>query len=231
MFFWPNLELTDYEKRFCGIYESKVQQIGPDGKPLFEKDGKTPKMWVRPGVKRRTYKVLLNNQANAAVPGLEAVHLTGSVKISRRARVYGLTFAGDTNYWQLQIQTATGEQMTPLLPGGVYPVVSSMVPGTSWDQQASADMAGPSVVTFDVGVLASQLAMNTLPLIIEPNWELLPNETLMFTGVPIPAALASAIILEVAVHIWEFPGMVTGAAGPGSDPARSGAGPSIGRGC
>lgn len=226
MFFWPNLELTEYERRFVSHYKTDVPMLGADGKPLKDKAGKI-RMRTLPGVLHRTYKVLLNNIANNNVPGLETIHLTGTVKISRRSRVFGLTFAGDTNLWRLNIETATGEKMTPTLPGNDGPpVVSSMVPGTSWNALASADMAAPTVITVVGPSDVRQIAFNSLPLLIEPNWELLPNESLIFTGTPIPASLATAAILEVAVHIWEFPGMVQGAAGPGPDAARYGAGPS-----
>ncbi len=230
MYFWPSLELTEYERRFVGLYKAEVPILGPDKKPLLDKQGK-PRMRELPGVLRRVYKILLNNQVNASVPGLEAIHLTGQVKISRRSRVFGLTFAGDTNLWRLNIETATGERMTPQLPGADgAPVVSAMCPGTSWNALASADMAGPTLLTFDGAVTARQMAYNSLPLIVEPNWELLPNESLIFTGAPIPAGLADAVILEIAVHIWEFPGMVQGAAGPGGA-ARFAGGPSTGRNC
>jgi hypothetical protein len=47
-------------------------------------------------------------------------------------------------------------------------------------------------------------------LIIDPNWILTPNETLIFNGNwddlsaidPLPD-----IVLNIAVHVWEFPGM------------------------
>jgi len=226
MFFWPNLELTEYEKHFVRHYKAEVPELDAQGKPVMV-NGKPKTKWL-PGVLRRAYKVLLNSQIAATVPGLEQIHLTGTVKISRRARVFGLTFSGDTNLWRLNIQTATGEQMTPRLPGALDPIVSCMVPGTSWNALAT-DMSGPSTLTYDGAVEADQIAFLSLPLIIEPNWELLPNESLIFTGTPLSES--DALILEITVHIWEFPGMVTGAAGPGPDPARMGAGPSMGRNC
>lgn len=231
MWFWPNLELTEYERRFVSHYKTDVEMFGPDKKPLKDKNGKV-RMRTLPGVLHRTYKVLLNNQPNATVPGLETIHLSGQVKISRRSRVMGLTFSGDTNLWRLNIETATGEKMTPALPGSDGPpIVSSMVPGTSWNALASADMAGPTVITVVGPTEVRQIAYASFPLPIEPNWELLPNESLIFTGTPIPAGLGTAIILEIGVHIWEFPGMVQGAVGPPPGPPRSAAGPTTGRRC
>jgi hypothetical protein len=175
MFFWPHLELTEYEKNFVGIYKTDPSA-----------DGKTP---GKPGVLRRTYKVLLNNVANPAISGQESVHNSGVVQIARRARIFGLTFATDVTQWRLNIMTASGESFTPTLPGQARPLVSTLAPG-----------------------------FGTLPLIIEPNWELLPNQQLIFEGVCI---VETAKILDIAVHVWEFPKMVAGA--PPTSPQTSGA--------
>lgn len=126
MFFWPHLELTDYEKQFVAAYKIPPTPENPNGKP---------------GVMRRTYKCLLNSQVNVNVPGFERVHLSGSIQIARRSRVFGLTFSGDVHAWRLNIQNASGEQFTPKAPGidGVLdPRVSAMVPGTSWNGGAGA---------------------------------------------------------------------------------------------
>lgn len=164
MFFWPHLELTEYEKNFVGVYKTDT----------------------KPGVLRRTYRVLLNNVANPAIPGQEQVHNSGVVQIARRARIFGLTFATDLTQWRLNIMTASGETFTPTLPGQSRPLVSTLAPG-----------------------------FGTLPLIVEPNWELLPNQQLIFEGASITT---DAKVLNIAIHVWEFPKMVAGAP-PGTPPA------------
>jgi hypothetical protein len=197
MFYWPHLELTEYEKRFVGAYKSGE----------------------KPGVLRRLYRVLLNNTVQDTIPGLEQIHLIGQVQISRAARAFALTFAGDTNAWRLRISTASGEEYTPKLVS--YPVVSTLSPGSQWNTLAT-DFSGPSTPAVGEASL-QQLARIQLPLIIEPNWELDPNETLIFEGFPL---LQTAIMLEIGIHVWEFPGMIRGAEGP-SGPARAGGGPAI----
>lgn len=210
MFYWPHLELTEYEKLFVGRYSELLPVLGPDKKPIIDPATGRPRMWRKPGVLRRTYRVILNNTIILNVPEYAQIHLEGALQIARRSRVLGLSFSGDAHAWRLRINTASGEEYTPRLAGGTYPVVSAMVPGTSWNI-TSTDMAGPSPLVFDGAVDAMQIAWMGLPLIIEPNWELVPNESLFFTGEPLTT---DPILLEIAVHVWEFPGMVQGAPGP-----------------
>ena len=201
MFYWPHLDLTEYEKQFVAAY--KVP-------PTEENPGK-------PGVMRRTYKCLLNNVINTNVPGFEQVHLVDSVQISRRSRVFALTFSGDVSRWRLNIQNASGEQFTPKAPGvsgAVDPRVSAMVPGTSWNSGAGAmilPLYSKLLTTPDDPPVITMTQANgmSLPMLIEPNWQFVPNEALLFTGT---ALVETAIVLEIGVHVWEFPGMVEGAA-------------------
>lgn len=210
MFYWPHLELTEYEKRFVSEFREILPVLGPDKKPVIDPATGKPRTWVKPGVLGRRYKTQLNNVIVPNVPGLGQVRLDGSIQIARRARVFGLSFAGDVHAWKLNIYTASGEQFTPRLANGTFPTVSSMVPGTSWNI-LSTDMAGPSGIPMPDDSTTYQIANISLPMLIEPNWELVPNETLFFQGIPLSEA---AIILEVVAHVWEFPGMVVGAAGP-----------------
>src|SRR5258705_13747142 len=104
MFTWPNLELSDYERKFVRIY----------------KDGKYP------GVLRRTYKVVLNSPAQAA-KNLPVEQLTGQIQIARRSRVFALTFSGNTDSWRLGITNASGTNYTVTDPRGRKdPIVTSM---------------------------------------------------------------------------------------------------------
>jgi hypothetical protein len=193
MFYWPTIELTDYEKRFVSLYKTKD----------------------RPGVMRRTYKVLLNNTINSTVPGLEVVHNEGAIQIARRSRVFGLTFGGDTNIWRLNISTASGEVFTPKFAGGADPVVNSLTAGSMWNIYAT-DLNSPSDVPGGEGS-SKQMAFSIMPMLIEPNWELSPNEQLIFRGI----SETDNSILEIGVHAWEFPGMVMGAVGCGAPPSKT----------
>jgi hypothetical protein len=206
MFFWPHLVLTDYEKRFVNAYAG-------GGKP---------------GVLRRTYVTRLNNTAQAGIPGLENIHLNGQVQISRASRVFALTFSGDIHAWRIKVSTASGTEFTPRMTGGEYPMVCTLSPATSWNFDASADgFQQPDNLTINA-IATRQIAWQQLPWIIDPNWELDPNESLLFEGTPQDA---SALVLEIAVHVWEFPGLIRGMDGPtpGALP-RMGGGPSVNTG-
>lgn len=211
------MEITDYEKRFVSAYTTEIQgKVDPA-------TGKRGPNWIKPGVLRRMYKVLLNNTQHPGVSGLEDIHLNGQVQISRCSRVFGLTFSGDTHAWRLKISTASGTEFTPRFPNGTYPMVSTLSPGSSWNNTAT-DMAGPDNLTINA-IPTRQVAWTQLPMLIEPNWELDPNESLMFEGLP---NSVTAIILEIGIHVWEFPGMIRGMEAPIVDmPARSGGGPAI----
>lgn len=210
MFTWPTLELTEYEKRFVRVY----------------KDGKYP------GVLRRAYEVFFNSKADSTNPGLENIRLTGQVQIARRTRVFGLTFAGNLGSYRLNIKTASGELMTPVPQGADGPpIVSSLIAGSAWnamsaygDQVIVSGLQTPGgrvVSSFDGSFAAG-------PLILDPNWELAPNETLMFEGTPIANQVTTEFVmaqpaqklLAITVHVWEFPGM-------DGKSRRMGAGPSV----
>jgi hypothetical protein len=189
MFVWPALELTEYEKKYVRTY----------------KDGKFP------GVLRRAYEVTFNTVADPLTPGLESIKLSGRIQIARRSRVFGLTFAGNLGSWRLQIETASGEQMTPKGISDGYPIVSSMISGSSWNALAAIG-AQPAVT---VGGVSSFIgSYQNGPMLIDPNWELSPNETLMFNGEAIDNQLVDVgqpavgqKVLSIGVHVWEFPGM------------------------
>ena len=192
MFTWPALELTDYEKQFVRMY----------------KDEKFS------GVLRRTYEVFMNSKADPQTPGLSAIKLRGQIQIARRSRIFGLTFGGNLGSWRLQIELASGEQLTPRSLGSDgFPIVSSMIAGSSWN--ALAAIGDQSVVTQD-GRTMFNGSMQRGPLVIDPNWELSPNETLIFNGTPIdnqtvtadPMTPPAQKLLCIQCHVWEFPNMV-----------------------
>jgi hypothetical protein len=174
----------------------------------------------------------LNNLPVANVPGLEIAKLEGAIQIARRSRIFALTFSGDVQCWRLGMATASGETFTPRFAGGTDPMVSALVPGTMWHALAT-EMQGPQALILPAAggegtAAAPQYAVNILPLIIDPNWELSPNEQLIFRGSPVRAAFmdpTQVLMLEIGVHAWEFPNMFIGSAGPACPPRMAG-GPS-----
>lgn len=197
MFTWPSLELTPYELKFVRAY----------------KDGNYP------GVLRRTYEVFLNSVADPLTPGLETIKLKGQVQIARRARVFGLSFAGALGSWRLQIELASGEQMTPKAnQADGYPIVSSLIAGGSWNAlSALGDQPTVTFISNGDGIEGRAMFGNETqgPMIIDPSWELTPNETLIFNGTPIDNQQTDEStftppaqkLLSIAVHVWEFEGM------------------------
>jgi len=205
MFVWPNLELTEYERKFVRIYKTKD----------------------RPGVLRRTYKVVLNDpaQVNSNLP---IVQTTGQIQIARRSRVFGMSFSGNTDSWRLNISNASGTLYTVKTPRtGLDPIVSSMTPGTLNNAAALGGLAPPLTAAPSDGIGPnlenSQVLTNNkqpCPFIIEPNWLLLPNETLIFNGTPlhvnyrpVSTTFTPNLVLNIVIHVWEFPVMGTAPAG------------------
>lgn len=218
MFSWPNLELTDYERKYCRIYKTKD----------------------KPGVLRRTYKVVLNNTA-APSTNLPVIKLSGQVQIARRSRLFGLTFGGNTDSWRLGITNASGTLYTVKTPrSNLDPMVTSMLPGmlnnasslggvtAPLDPFNYGDGIGPNAETSIDDLTATGRVYDSLmtksfhpfPMLIDPNWLLMPNETIIFNGTPVPvtyeslfttpaapATVTPPLILTIGVHVWEFPGM------------------------
>jgi hypothetical protein len=199
VFYWPHCELTEYELQFVALYKEE------------KKGGK-------PGVLRRAYRGLLNTLADPNVPELEVPHTTANIQISRRSRVFALSFAGDTSCWRLNIESASGERFTPVNPGAPQtpstydgadpsqaPIVASMCPGSFYSPASFIGRPGMGVPATEVGAFVTNNEFR-LPLIVEPNWELVSNETLIFTGTPMQSPLVTGqLVLEIMVHVWEFP--------------------------
>lgn len=183
MYPWPELELTDYERKFVGYYKKW--------------DEKTKSF--KPGVLKRVYKTVLNDAAVSTSNDFSSINLTGSIQIARRTRVFALKFIGDVHAWKVTIRTATGEQFT----NGAC-LVSALCPGTYYNQLANVGIpptpsaSGP--YHYGMG-----------KLVIDPNWELQPNQTLIFDGELVSGA--STKFLKIGVHVWEFPGMELAAGG------------------
>lgn len=208
MFAWPNLELTDYERKFVRIYKTKD----------------------RPGVLNRRYKVVLNSQA-LPEQNLPIITLSGQVQIARRSRVYALTFTGNMDRWRLNISNASGTQYTNKSPRGqLDPVVSSMVPGDYANALSLGALVPPLIASLGVGI-GPEISFKDAPiffqgnqpypLLIDPNWLLMPNETLIFSGTPLNVSILDPntqkpidppLTLTIGIHVWEFPLMGTASA-------------------
>jgi hypothetical protein len=188
---WPKLELTDYERKFVRPYKTGDY----------------------PGVLRRTYERTISNTPDlAAKPGLQP---SQQVQISRRSRVFGITFTGGLSATRLQITNASGTLYNVAdARTGAYPYVASMVPGSPYmfgsavgaKQKPTTQGVNEGTLTQDNVILSGENGM----LVIDPNWVLIPNETLIFNGnwddlsgqEPVPV-----VVLNIAVHVWEFPRM------------------------
>lgn len=200
MFSWPLPELTDYERKFVRLYREPM--LDAQGRPKLNRAGQ-PVHW--PGVLKRVYEVQLYNQNTAGIARLnEGPVFEDRVLISRRARVFGFTFQGDIQAWMLDIFTASGEKYTnePCL-------VSAMCGGTNYDENGA--LIGPpaslpgNIVQPPGGSVDSQ---HSFGVMLDPNYLLTPNESLIFRG-----ELASEVpaqetrILSIGIHVWEFPDM------------------------
>jgi hypothetical protein len=206
MWAWPNLVLTDYEKQFVRIYKSAKY----------------------PGVLKRVYKITLNDFADLD-QRLPVIQLGDQIQIARRSRVFGLTFAGNLDSWRLQITNASGTLYTVRTPRtGLDPVVSSLVPSTMHNALAIDSFPSPPGMILGsqsdaIGPYPQQAPAfmggqhQPAPLLIDPNWLLLPNETLIFNGTPLPVNYPDVeagntpapLILHIGIHVWEFPKMGT----------------------
>ena len=210
MWAWPNLQLTDYERKFVRVY--KTAQF--------------------PGVLKRVYKVGLYQRGETVdLPGFERpiTRISGQVQIARRSRIFGLTFSGNLDSWRLQITNASGTLYTIRDPRrNQDPVVTSMVPCSLFNAAALGGVvppldAGAPPISPGIGpnsITSRQFApiQQPSPLIIDPNWVLMPNETLIFNGSPIQVnyqgvdpdeEMTPDLALTIGIHVWEFPRMGT----------------------
>jgi hypothetical protein len=198
MFAWPTLELTKYEEKFVRYYKQ----------PKLDSQGNiTNETW--PGVLKRVYTTELFNRPDVNISRYANGPVFESrVLISRRARVFGFTFTGDTSAWYLEIETASGEKYTnaPCL-------VSSMCAGTNYDAESSLGSPALGALT-NLGIFELIFQQDeNFGIMVEPNYQLLPNEALIFRGRPAPIFETLEPVdvpflqLSIGIHAWEFPGM------------------------
>lgn len=188
MFDWPKLELTDWERQYVRPYKTANH----------------------PGVLRRTYERTISN--NPDIVGATGIMPSADIQISRRARVFALTFSGGVSNTRIRITNASGTLYTvPDSRTAQDPYVSALVGGTPYmfgsyiggktdpiDQGINTELATPMIV----------LSGEYGALLIDPNWVLMPNETLIFNGNwDDLAGPPPTVVLNIAIHVWEFPGM------------------------
>lgn len=202
---FPELDLTDYEKTKVSYYATKD----------------------RPGVLNRIYRRSLYSQADAG-KNIPQIKTTEQLQISRRSRIYGMTFTGNLDRWRLQLSNASGTSYTLKTPRtNRDPIVAGMIGGSSYGSGAALgglvppiNILGANIDSESVGPTFNLEGYNFMvkyfqafPFIIEPNWVLLPNETFILSGTPIEINLTDGaltfnplLILNVAIYVWEFPG-------------------------
>lgn len=182
MSYWPRCNLSDYERQYTTKYPN-------------------PNNNVR-GVLRRFYPAKLELTSTQQMPSFQ-------FQTARRSKVFGLTFAGDTEYFGIKLQTATGEQLfsdfmeVSLLTGGYTSGLPGMVAGLLSAINPNLSLLMPSVN----------------PLIFNPAIELSPNQVLTVygkgltpfnfvpEGYPPLENPPSKYRLDMTLHVWEYPGM------------------------
>jgi hypothetical protein len=224
MWFWPSCNLTDYERKFVSLY----------------KDGK------KPGVLRRMYPLQLANIAQPD-QNIPAVSTVAKIQIARRSRVFAMTFGGNLDAWRLTVKNSNGTVYTNPTPRtNKAPIVSSLIAGNvhsvasygvdpastatgtigvpysagSYGETYVTQSYGAALGPVDAGSAPSAVGQSRMnfPWLIEPNWVLQPNETLIFEGLDasplytyndgtndIQVRLKQ--ILNICFFTWEFPGM------------------------
>lgn len=147
----------------------------------------------RPGVLPRVY--VLPPLIASNIAGEESRAITRFVPSRRRTRVHSVTFSGDLGNWSVSLRTGSGEvlvesaQVTALLNG------PQLTPaGFAPDWTAATTLlarVNPGILAFD------------------PNIVLSGSDQLIFEGVDalFGATPNTRTVLNVAVHVWEFPTM------------------------
>lgn len=170
---WPRFQLTRGESEFNCKYEDP---------------------------RKRQQRVLRRFYYNELNISTQIRQDMGTFQISRRSRVVGMTFSGDTDAFKIEIIDVTGEQYTagpthvPLLCQG-------------WNQDPR------SLFALDTGaakVAGNEMAITTGtlgPYIFEPNIVVAPNQTIQINSAPQNADnVENTFILGIVMHVVEFPG-------------------------
>lgn len=170
---WPRFQLTPEE----GVYSEKYP------------DPNTNKHHVL----RRMYY----NELNLG-PGLRQDSV--QFQISRRARVFGITAAGDTWQFLVELIDSSGEQYTA---GRVH--LTTLLKGWAADP---ADNGGLNVIAPPAVYNLYPTVRDDGPFIQEPNIVLAPNQSLNLNVYPADEIdQENSFRIGVTFHVYEFPGM------------------------
>lgn len=194
---WPEIDLTEYERLFVRTYKTRATKNG--------------KEVIMPGVLKRTYTRTLINIPDGSF--FFAPKFEESVKISRRARIFAIVFAGDVSAWSIRLQNSAGTLFTintsPNSDNRM--LVASMITGSNYNIFAQV---GTPPTNFNIPpALNMQEGSQSFPMYVEPNWDLQQNDTFIINGVchyPSTGEGAIRSVLSMTLHLWEFPGMEAG---------------------
>src|SRR5690349_10029053 len=172
MWLWPKLQLTEYEKKFVSFYAESEARAGQQ----------------KPGVLRRTYRLQLASAAQTS-RNIPSAKLIDNIQISRRARIFAITFSGNTDAWRLSVRNTNGTLYTNPTPRTQkYPIVSSLVAGSYFNALAmggkdytqqifghtstQTSAIGPNfaAAAHDASQIAALQGSQSMPWLIEPNW-------------------------------------------------------------
>jgi hypothetical protein len=145
---------------------------------------------------------------------------TENMQISRRARVFGFTCAGDVHNIEISIFDSAGEQYTMgFIPASL--LVLGNVPDFRSINFTNGSLAAINGVPANTVGFSSQHVFgvdSAAPHIFEPNIVLDPNQTLSIKGrtmygladvptlaSPTTDARPGTANLAFNIHVWEFP--------------------------
>jgi hypothetical protein len=186
-------------------------------------------------------------QPDQNIPSASTV---AKIQIARRSRVFAITFGGNLDAWRLTLKNSNGTVYTNPTPRtNKPPIVSSLIAGNvhsvsafgvdpastptgtigvpyspmSYDATYITKSYGAALGPVDSGSAPSAVGQSRMnfPWLIEPNWVLQPNETLIFEGIDASPLYTYATgvdpdellkvrlrqILNICFFTWEFPGM------------------------
>lgn len=175
---WPLLELTEEEREYVGHYASPA----------------------KPGVLRRVYTARLIQSTIAATQSqpTQSVNFSG-----RRVRVFGMTFSGDLAAWRLTITNPAGTLFT---------TANASVPALLGYQEDLTTNNMLTSWTFTGAAPVDYLSTSgPPPMLFDPNIIIEGTDSLIFQGsvgqpwIDRAQGQPYRAILNVAVHVWEFP--------------------------
>lgn len=164
----------------------------------------------RPGVLRRTYPIQLSYSNFSGETNKTTVSFIPS---GRRTRLFALTFSGDVEWWIINVATQSSERLIDTTQ------VSALL--------NLSQVAGAQARAVFQDSATSLQRPNNGPLVFDPNYLLIGSQSIIFTGFVDTDKLTapnSRSVLNIGIHVWEFPmwgpsGTVPVAPGSPSSPA------------